>query len=51
MVHGEREGRREIMDLLFGERLMWKGAGHMASNEGMTRKREDHADQSGEADG
>jgi hypothetical protein len=49
---GERgEGRREIMNSLFGERLTWKGAGHMESNEWMMRKREDHADQRGEADG
>jgi hypothetical protein len=44
-------GRREIMDSLFGERLTWKGVGHVASNEWMMRRREDHADQRGEVDG
>jgi len=44
-------GRREIMNLPFGERLTWKGAGHVASNEWMVRRREDHADQRGEVNG
>jgi hypothetical protein len=48
---GGRGGRREIMDLLFSERLTWKGEGHMASDEWMMRRKEDHADQRGEADG
>jgi hypothetical protein len=44
-------GRRGVMNSLFGERLMWKGAGHMASDKWMMRRKEDHADQRGEADG
>jgi hypothetical protein len=39
------------MNSPFGERLTWKGAGHVASNEWMVRRREDHADQRGEVDG
>jgi hypothetical protein len=44
-------GRWEIVNLPFGERLTWKGAGHVASNEWMVRGGEDHADQRGEVDG
>jgi hypothetical protein len=33
-----------------GERLTWKGAGHVASSEWMVRKRENHADQKDEVD-
>jgi hypothetical protein len=53
MVKENRQtrGRREIMKLLFGERLTWKGAGHVASNEWMVRRREDHVDQRGEVNG
>jgi hypothetical protein len=43
--------RQEMIDSLFGERLTWKGMGHMASNEWMVKRREDHADQRGEVDG
>jgi hypothetical protein len=39
------------MNSLFGERLMWKGVGHMVRNEWMIRRREDHADQRVEAGG
>jgi hypothetical protein len=47
----KRKGeRREIMDLLFGERLTWKGVGYVASNEWMMRRREDYADQRGEVE-
>jgi hypothetical protein len=48
---GGRGGRRGILDLLFGKRLTWKGAGHMASGKWMMRRREDHVDQRGEVDG
>jgi hypothetical protein len=55
MIHGGRhqvEGRKmRDNGLTFGERLTWKGAGHMASNKWMMRRREDHADQRGEVDG
>jgi hypothetical protein len=44
-------GRREIMNLPFGERLTWKGAGHVANDEWMMRREVDHADQGAEADG
>jgi hypothetical protein len=44
-------GRREIMNSLFGERLMWKGAGHMANDKWMMRRKVDHVDQRVEADG
>jgi hypothetical protein len=44
-------GRRELMDSPSGERLTWKEAGHVASNEWMVRRREDHADQRGEVNG
>jgi hypothetical protein len=44
-------GRREIMNSLFGERLMWKGVGHMENDKWMMRRKEDHADQRVEADG
>jgi hypothetical protein len=37
-------GRREIVGLLFGKRLTWKGAGHMASDEWMMRRKEGHVD-------
>jgi hypothetical protein len=47
----QKGGRREIMNSPFGERLMWKGVGHMASGEWMMRRRVDHVDQRGEADG
>jgi hypothetical protein len=47
----QKGGNREITNLPFGEGLTWKGVGHMESNEWMTRKREDHADHRGEADG
>jgi hypothetical protein len=46
-----KEGRWEIMNSPFGERLTWKGAGHVASNEWMVRRREDHVDQRREVDG
>jgi hypothetical protein len=39
------------MNSLLGERLMWRGVGHMAHDKWMTRRRVDHADQRGEADG
>jgi hypothetical protein len=42
---------REMIDSLFGGRLTWKGTGHMASNEWMVKRREDHADQREEVDG
>jgi hypothetical protein len=48
---GGRGERREIMNSLFGERLMWKGAGHMANDKWMMRRKVDHADQRVEADG
>jgi hypothetical protein len=44
-------GKTRDNELAFGERLTWKGAGHMASNKWMMRRREDHADQRGEVDG
>jgi hypothetical protein len=44
-------GRREITNLPFGEGLMWRGVGHMAHDKWMARRRVDHADQRGEADG
>jgi len=34
-----------------GERMTWKGMGHVASSEWMVRKREDHVDQRGEVNG
>jgi hypothetical protein len=40
-----------IKDSIFGERLTWEETGHVASNEGMVIRREDHADQRGKADG
>jgi hypothetical protein len=46
-----KEGRREMMNSPFGEGLMWKGAGHMASDKWMMRRKVDHADQRVEADG
>ena len=48
MRKGERQ---EVMNSLFGERLTWKGTGHMESNEWMVRRREDHTDQEGGVDG
>jgi hypothetical protein len=55
MIHGGRhqvEGRKTgDNELPSGERLTWKGTGHVASNEWMVRKREDHADQRGEVNG
>jgi hypothetical protein len=48
---GGGKGSREIVNSLFGERLMWKGAGHMANNKWMMRRKVDHADQRVEADG
>ena len=47
----QKGGRREIMNSPFGERLTWKGTGHMESNEWMVRRREDHTDQEGGVDG
>jgi hypothetical protein len=47
----QKGGRREIMNSHFGERLMWKGAGHMANDKWMTRRKVDHTDQRVEADG
>jgi hypothetical protein len=45
--NGRKGERRKIMDSLFGERLTWEEAGHVASNEWMMRRREDHADREG----
>jgi hypothetical protein len=44
-------GRREIMSSPFGERLTWKGAGHVANDKWMMRREVDHADQGAEVDG
>jgi hypothetical protein len=33
-----------------GERLTWKGTGHVASSEWMMRRRENHVDQRGEVE-
>jgi hypothetical protein len=43
-------GRWEIGDA-FGERLTWRETGHVASNEWMMRRREDHVDERGEVGG
>jgi len=40
-----------MVNLLFGERLTWKGVGHMTRDEWMVKREEDHANQRGEADG
>jgi hypothetical protein len=39
------KGGREIVNSLFGARLMWKGAGHMENNKWMMRRKVDHVDQ------
>ena len=44
-------GRREIMNSPFGERLTWKGVGHVENDKWMMRREVDHVDQGAEADG
>jgi hypothetical protein len=40
-----------MTDSIFGERLTWEEMGHVASNEGMVIRRDDHADQRRKEDG
>jgi hypothetical protein len=51
MAEDNKRKGRKMRDLLFSERLTWNIVGHMASDKWMTRRKEDHADQRGEADG
>jgi hypothetical protein len=55
MIHGRRhqaEGRKtENNGITFWWEADVEGKRHMASNEWMMRRREDHVDQRGEADG
>jgi hypothetical protein len=55
-IHGGRHQVKERkmgeMNSPSGERLTWKGTGHVASDsEWMMRRRENHVDQRGEVNG